>query len=468
MVNFPTPPNHSRLGFHYYPDILHYGHSELQKWLPELRAMRAGWLTLIAPSDRAIPEYFLRGLIEQGIEPILHFSFRKDSSSPFRLPPPAELHYLFTNYARWGVHYVILFDRPNLCAAWPASDWAQSELVERFLDNYLPLAGAALQSGLLPVFPPLEPGGDYWDTAFLRAALQALTRREQNGSLEKLVLSAYARAGERPLNWGNGGPQRWPGACPYLTPPGCEDQLGFRIFDWYSQVAEAELRNACPILLLEAGSYPSAASTEKDKPTQKHSHRNLTIVQTLFSDASSPSGKETAEALDLIPPSVLACNFWLLTATSDSPYLPHAWYQPDGSTDPVIGHLRQLASSQSRPAEPALGKSAPQPKSANLSPSPTSAADATTNHPVSHYLLIPAYEWGVADWYLDVVRPFTKKYRPLVGFSLSEAALAERVTVVGNETDFPESALNALRAAGCFVERVEGNGTSIASKIREL
>jgi hypothetical protein len=55
-----------------------------------------------------------------------------------------------------------------------------------------------------------------------------------------------------------------------------------------------------------------------------------------------------------------------------------------------------------------------------------------------------------------------------VGFSLSEAALAERVTVVGNETDFPESALNVLRAAGCFVERVEGNGTSIASKIREL
>ena len=66
---------------------------------------------------------------------------------------------------------MVLFDRPNLRANWPAAAWAQSNLVERFLDVFQPLALAAVQAGLIPVFPPLEPGGDYWDTAFLRSCL---------------------------------------------------------------------------------------------------------------------------------------------------------------------------------------------------------------------------------------------------------------------------------------------------------
>lgn len=453
MMIFPTPKNNTRLGFHYYPDTAHYRMGDLQKWLPELRAIGASWLTLLAPSDRAIPEHFLRGLIEADIEPILHFPFSNDGSG-FRVPEAAEMISLFASYARWGVHYVILFDRPNLRLAWPASGWAQNDLVERFLDRYLPLAQAAAQCGLTPVFPPLEPGGDFWDTVFLRTALQAAMRREQNGSLEKFVLSAYARAGERPLDWGSGGPERWPGARPYFTPPGSEDQRGFRIFDWYLRIAEAVFGNPCPLLLLGAGSYPAStsdASSRRAASPTDHGQRNLSIARTLLENASTGRVDIAAEPLDPIPAAVLACNFWLLTAVAQSPHLSQAWFQPDGSVSPLVAELRAWASSRS--AAPT-----------SLSPALPKLA---SSRPIAHYLLIPAYEWGVADWHLDVIRPFIKKYRPTVGFSLAEAALAGRVTVVGGENDFPDSALNELRAAGCFVERIERNGTSIATRLHD-
>ena len=50
-----------------------------------------------------------------------------------------------------------LFDRPNLLKNWSPSDWAQRNLVERFLDIFIPIAQRALNAGLIPVFPPLEP-----------------------------------------------------------------------------------------------------------------------------------------------------------------------------------------------------------------------------------------------------------------------------------------------------------------------
>ena len=60
---------------------------------------------------------------------------------------------------------------------WTSESWAQSGLTERFLDSLLPIAEAAVAVGLAPLFPPLEPGGDYWDTTFLRGALDGIKRR---------------------------------------------------------------------------------------------------------------------------------------------------------------------------------------------------------------------------------------------------------------------------------------------------
>ena len=45
---------------------------------------------------------------------------------------------------------------------------------------------------MIPVLPPLEPGGSYWDTTFLQSLMQSLVRREKTNLLDMLVVSAYA------------------------------------------------------------------------------------------------------------------------------------------------------------------------------------------------------------------------------------------------------------------------------------
>jgi hypothetical protein len=153
-----------------------------------------------------------------------------------------------------------------------------------------------------------------------------------------------------------------------------------------------------------------------------------------------------SDTFEPVPPEVLACNFWVLAASADSPYASHAWFQPDGQTLPAVSALRQWVAESHRetfPVSPAV-------------------------HPVVHYLLLPSYEWGIADWHLEVIRPFVKKYRPTVGFSLAEASLASRITVVGGPQVFPDTVLGEMRAKGCRVDRVDGDGTQIATTLANL
>jgi hypothetical protein len=471
MELFPTPTVNTRLGFHYYPDTLHYRESDLNAWLPELHALGATWLTLVAPHDRAIPELFIRGLVTSGIEPILHFHLPLEQHAQIN-----DLRLLFHTYARWGVHYVVLFDRPNLRTSWPATAWVQSNLVERFLDVYLPLAQAAHQAGLVPVFPPLEPGGDYWDTAFLRGALQGMQRRGQNLLLKRLVIGAYAWASNRSLNWGAGGPERWPGARPYHTPQDSQDQRGFRIFDWYLAQVRAVGDIPCAILLLGAGCRPGDQIDPALPPIDRAAHAttNLTIAA-LLSGVKKISGKSLVdlEGIEDIPQAILACNFWLLAASQESPAAGHAWFHVDGNSLPVVGALRQWITKQEGPRANEPAPVAPKPASQNMHPRFPAQAEPSrlppkNGHSIQHYLLLPTYEWGIADWHLDVIRPFVKKYRPTIGFSLKEATQAARVTVIGGAQSFPEAVLEELRSADCTVEQISGDGTSIASQLATL
>ena len=469
MELFPKPSANTRLGFHYYPDTLHYRESDLNAWLPELHALGATWVTLVAPHDRAIPEFFIRGLIAAGIEPILHFHLPLEQHAQIN-----DLRLLFETYARWGIHYVVLFDRPNLRTSWPATAWAQSNLVERFLDVYLPLAQAALQTGLIPVFPPLEPGGDYWDTAFLRGALQGIQRRGHHLLLERLVLGAYAWVGNRSLNWGAGGPERWPGARPYQTPQGSQDQRGFRIFDWYLTQVRAVGDIPCAILLLGAGCRPGDQTDPSLPPVDRSAHAKTNLsITALLNGKPTLSAKHKnmidLEGIEEVPPEVLACNFWILAAAPGSPSAAQAWFQPDGNTLPIVGALRQWVAGQEGQPEP-VPTQVPQ----AAIPHGISVAVAANDpiqrngHSIQHYLLLPTYEWGIADWHLDVIRPFVKKYRPTIGFSLKEASQAARVTVIGGAQSFPEAVLVELRSANCKVEQISGDGTSIASQLATL
>src|SRR5262245_42713559 len=101
-MNLPLPEFNTGLGFFYFPDDEHYRAVDLQAWLPELRALGASWLTLAGSPARAIPEFFLRALIESGIEPIIHIAVPPDAPLDSK-----DLQPLYASYARWGVHYVV-------------------------------------------------------------------------------------------------------------------------------------------------------------------------------------------------------------------------------------------------------------------------------------------------------------------------------------------------------------------------
>lgn len=420
-----------RLGIHYFQDSFHYREADLQIWLPELASLGVSWLILEAETGRAIPESFINGIISNGIKPVLRFNLPTD-----QLTSAGELQTLLEVYAKWGIQYISFFDRPNSRSAWSPASWAQQDLVERFLDRFIPAADQALTLGVTPIFPALEPGGSYWDTAFLRTALQSMLRRKQDRLAHSMALSAYAWTAGKSLDWGSGGPDRWPHSRPYSTPEGSQDQRGFRVYEWYQSVAYSVLRENRPIFLFQSG----AAGAPAAKKTSLNLQDSLNIAR-LLAGEKVISNEAEQDTLDPIHPSVVCSASWLLSSVPGHIYEPDAWYTPEGKANPIAETIRNW---RARAKVSQLGVNR-----------------------IRHYLLLPAYEWGIDEVHLEAIRPFLRKYRPAVGFSIEEAVLADSVTVIGDELAYTDEALNRLRQAGCRVERIQGDGTTIASLLAE-
>ncbi|MCB2179747.1 hypothetical protein KQH54_01350 [bacterium] len=445
---YPTPPNNTRIGFQYIPDTFHYRESDLITWLPRLVSMGAQWLVLDTPSERAIPEEFLQPLIAAGIEPIL-----KMEISLANPPKPADLELLINLYASWGVHYITFFDHPNTLTAWSQETWVQQNLVSRFLDAFLPLAEMVCEVGMTPIFPALEPGGNFWDTAFLRSALQGIKTRGHTRLLQRMVIGAYAWPGNRTLNWGAGGPKAWPGVKPYYTPKDEQDHQGFRIFDWYTAISEEVLNTQIPIILLGTGD-PVQVEADNQNVLTSPTETNGLIASLLAGEYEEHATREITHP---IPPHILAGCFHTLASTDSTD--PRAWYSLDGTPSSTAAYLQSWHASRKE----ALAKSVPVDAVTAEQEKPSN-----TKKPIKHYLLLPRFKWGIEMWYLEVAQPYIKKYAPTVGFSMREAFLAEMVTIVGEKNTFPEILTEELEKSGAKVYRITGSGTEIATKLTNI
>jgi hypothetical protein len=394
-----------QLGYHYYPDESHFTESDLSTWLPRLDSLGANWLTILGSQRRAIPESFLKNLLHAGIEPIIHIQTPMGSMSREDLLP------LLTSYARWGIRYVVVFDRPNMRLSWCEAAWGRKALVERFLDIILPILEAERSSGLIPVLPPLEPGGDYWDTAFLEGILVTLSRRGLKSLLEELTLSLYAWTYDHPIDWGAGGPMRWAESKPYYTPPVSQDQRGFRIFDWYSEISLKTIGRSLPMLAIAGGARlsPSLHAINEDEHTEK----NLSIVRAL-------------ESSD-VPPSLKSFCFYLLAANEIHPHYPDVWYPTKDEPLAIVRGIQRLVSSSSKGIRKSL----------------------------AHYVLLPdrLEPAEVLGW--KGLSKLLKDKQPAFGFSPLEARLAQEVTIVGDEDLIPASIENDLQNTGCIVRRIQ-------------
>ena len=423
--------SNSGIGFHYYPDDLHYREVDLNAWLPEFIAMRVSWLTLRSRPERGIPEAFIKGILDAGIEPIIHIRPNKIQ----RLDLNA-LDGQFNAYARWGVRFVVVFDRPNEREAWPATQFGRVDLVERFLDIWLPIAELAQQSGVACVLPPLEQGGTYWDTSFITGVIKGLQRRGKQALLNELIIGCYSFAGLQKHDYGAGGPAVWRESKPYQTPATSQDQLGFRSFEWYAAALEAALGAQHPILMLAGG----ARLGEMDPTTGQvvdvswHASTNLTIAREYLAGN--------------YPDYLLNVNFWLLAAEPNHPHAQAAWFQADGAVVRAVSELktfsRRRRQTRSEKRSKGIG---------------TGAVKV-----LQHYLLLPRYEGVASGWHWNLVGDIVRTYQPTCGFSPEEARHARHVTLIGDERGISQSVEEQLIQAGCKVERISSDDPVVAHK----
>ncbi len=136
-----------------------------------------------------------------------------------------------------------------------------------------------------------------------------------------------------------------------------------------------------------------------------------------------------------VPDSLLAFNVYLLCADPDAAEHSSALYadpsSPRAAARALFAHAAQSA-----------GETAPK-----------------TARTISHYLLLPTNgTLGRDEW--NALAEYVLVWRPVIGFSISEASLASEVTLVGDSRALPVSVEDDLRAAGCVVRRVIPQGTS--------
>jgi hypothetical protein len=189
--------NKQALGFEYFSSPEFLVLKRVRDWLPVLKQLGASAVVIQSGFDKAIPEDIFLAARDQQLTPVVHFTMELPLARKFN-----EVAFLMDVYAKWGVSEVILGNKPNSKSSWTATAWHYDSIVDHFLDRFIPLANHAVRAGLSPALPPLQPGGDYWDTAFVELVLGGLKRRQMEGILDCLSLTSYGYTFNRPLSWG--------------------------------------------------------------------------------------------------------------------------------------------------------------------------------------------------------------------------------------------------------------------------
>ena len=414
-----------KIGFRYFSSQEYLLDRHVQTWFQSMQKWGASAVIIPAKFDLVIPEDIFESAKNYGLEPIIHFNNTLPSARVFN-----DCIFFLDMYKKWGVKYVILGDKPNNKSSWPMAQWHDETLADRFLERFIPLADYAVRIGLQPIMAPLQPGGDYWDCAFLELILSGLKQRKMAHILDTLILASFGYTFSKPLSWGAGGPERWPASKPYITPAGQEDQLGFHHFEWMQAVSQQVTGEKMPVIILDAGTPGASLDQLPDM-------RFADTLQKILTACQNPQSSHEAQAsaLPRFNDLVFACCFNL----KDMKRLLGTEFSPEG----LERIFRSDASKRKQ----------------------THSNNRKQKY-LDHYLLLPAYDSGVSDVVLNKVRPLIKKFHPTVGFSIDEASCASRVSIYPDPFLFTDAQIDQLRAAGCKVEILPQSGIEIATLLQ--
>lgn len=420
----------NRIGFHYFPDTLHYRDKDLSLWLPRLKELDAGYLVFKSPINRAVPENFITTLVREKIDIIIDFDLPLSEKVNW-----ADLETLLRAYGKWGVKYALLNHQPNSQAAWGEKYWKQTDLVKTYTQQFLQFAKLTLDNGIKPVLSPLVPGGDFWDTAFLKEALQILVKSAESFYINNTVLSAYSWDFGKPLDWGLGGQKTWKEVKPYKVPRNSQDQRGFRTYEWYTQIAQEILGKTLPIILLQTGINTDPRDQKNAK--QIPNAYNLEHIYTLLKGKNVFDAARKTQLVSAISPQVLAANFYLLSA-DDSSNKNSAWFTHEGvpteNTRRIINKFRQGNKE----------------KISNNNQTPKKIGNQQFKF--GRYVLIAESLKPDIQEILKNMHEYIKRYKPVVGFSTQEAMHAAYILVIANNGSFSQEDIQKLQQNGNLVK----------------
>ncbi len=429
----------NRIGLHFFSDTDHYQVKDLTLWLSEFKQMKISWLVLESPVNYAIPEEFIKNVINQGITPIIYFNMRVNSSTK-----PDDLRVILASYARWGIKYIVLFNSPNLKRNWEEGTWSQADLVDRFIDRYVGFTDLVISLGMIPVFSPLQPGGDYWDTTFLKKYLLTLQQRRLVSLLSGIHIAVSAQSFDKPIDWGKGGSSSWAPKMPYsdVVSEDSQDHIGMQTWEWYTEIVHSITKTVPKIFLFW---YGASNVLEKSQLDSKLSLEQLIDLANMDPSSGDPETKGL-----VFGENVIACNLWLLSSqgkeTESKASQTENW-QSQGMQ--AINRIKTYQAQQ-------ISHSSPE----DL---PVAKKIADWVYPINHYLLLPSFDWGVPEHILELVRPIIRESRLTIGFSLSEASLARKVTIWNENNAFSDDDINFLKRSGCEIDEKIINGINLAT-----
>ena len=387
----------NRLGFHYFPDCLHYAEKDIQSWLPALKEINAQWLFIQSPVNRAIPEEFIRSFSNHGINLVIDFNTRLSSPIDWH-----DLDLLIELYGKWGVKYAMLNKNPNQKFAWVASQWGDAHLIDSVMDDFIRFGSLCLENRIRPVFPLLTPGGDYWDLAFLKTALLKIKKDAPVSIQNNFVLSAAAWDWNKPLDWGAGGQASWPNVKPYKLPQEGQNQLGFRTYEWYAPIASEVFGKTIPILLLQAGTANDPQNSEIGP--QSSGFEKLMAIYHLLKGENVYESLDGSQLIKPITSDVIGCCFYLLSSEQPA-HQACQWFSTDGMRLP--------------PAQAVfIREQGTEEKNTEIE---TVELQPKLHFRHNRYILISEELQPETPTLLEMLHPYIEKFKPMIGFSTAEA-----------------------------------------------
>ncbi|MBR6088356.1 MAG: hypothetical protein IKP86_00385 [Anaerolineaceae bacterium] len=436
-----------KLGFHYYKDAGHFDDPSLDYWLPKLQAAGTSWLVVYAPENGEIPENFIIRLRDVRIEPIIVLNYSISE------PPAIQVfQQRMAYYHSIGIHMVQFFNRPNMKSSWNAEDWIKPGLVTRFVRRYADYATACIREKVIPLFPLLEPGGDYWDLAFLRSAIRLIRKEYSETLFSNLVFSASGCLHRHPLSWNESGPNAYPPSAPYTD--GQVDHRGFYLFQWYEEILKKEIGKNVPLMLMNAGMWDGSMGIF-DVVTKESRQQYLNILNLLQDVTPKTDGK--------IPPYVLSCCVYKLPTTESlSATVPAGKDVPEilfGTEMKTAGRenetfkdkLARFFRSVSIPNFVALIKKVGTNIATNIE---YAGRYLFQGGSLKEYFLLPEVNSLFTEEQLNTIRQYIKLHKCASGNDLNEALASKNVIMIDDQALYPAYMLRQLRDRGCAVHTV--------------